>query len=693
MAPALLYLLVLAVLARQLQSRAVLLAPFRHGLPGYLLSFGLTLFLAAWADFALYAIFGWGFLKPWFSWLVVLGPMLAFAYHDWLLPRERPGIAWRKLARWNVWFVLLAAFVLVRFYLNLTVDDEGLIWCNFNFFDTPFHLSVTNAFLQSPRFPPTDLDMPPYPLKYHFLADFHVAHLVRLGLPALKAIWFMNLVSGLVAVGAVWAAFERWFSLPARWTALACLVFFFLNPSLVNLIHYFAYHPPFYHVERPFYGLMGFQYFNFEALLGNYLEPQRGLLFTLPVIFLILQALFGPAPVDAAAPSGSSPSVPASASISASGSDREPRQVLWAFILICLLPFGHIVAFAVMTFAAVPAVWRQRAWLFRHAGWWLPFFLIGMLQLLYLRSYGPATNPAYSGWDADNFIPLQEYANLPGYLRRAVFWFFANGDFLAWGLFFAASVLLFGGRRGDAASPGSALRQFLRRWRWYLGVCLGCFALINVYRYSFDWGDSNKFVFFLNLGLVGVIILGAAQWLGRRGRVFSHVFWWFFFLLCILPPSYNFYRRILATDHDMVLLFTPNDLAAADWLKTAAGPKDVVLTSANAQIHFVSSLAGRRVRSGIYGESNPYLAKGLLETIRRVYEEGDLSLLPRLNTRFVCISPTERRNYHLHPRWHELMANGTGVAFHAGGKDAEDGTSVFIFDSQSLCALPPGKTK
>jgi hypothetical protein len=684
MAPAL-YLLFLAVLARQLQSRVVLLEPFR-GLPRYLLSFGLTLFLANWADFALYAALGWGFLKVWCSWLVVVIPIAVFAYLDRARAAQRapafsPAKApasegfsrWRDMRRWNGWLLFFMGFVLVRSYLSLTVDDEGLIWCNFSFFDTPFHLSVTNAFLQSSRFPPIDLDMPPYPLKYHFLADYHVAHLVRLGLPALKAVWLMNLISGFVMTGAVWAAFERWLGLPARWTMLACFVFLFLNPSLLNLIHHFVYHPPFYHPERPFYGLMAFQYFNFEAIMANALEPQRALLFTLPIIVLILQALFGPAEAmqDPAAVSS-----------------RRQRQVLWVFILICLLPFAHIVAFAVLTLAALPAVWRHRAWLLRHADVMVLAFTVGALQLLYLRLYGPPTNPAYSGWDVRNAMPLEDYAGAPAALRRVLFWFFANGDFLTWGLVFGGSALLLGLRRDAASGPGARLREFLRRWGWYFAVCLGCFALINVYRYSFDWGDSNKFVFFLNLGLVGVIMLGAAQWVGRRGRALSHVFWGFFLLLCVLPPTYNFYRRILATDHDMVLLFTGNDLAAADWLRTSTQPRDVVLTSTNEQIHFVSSLAGRPARLGIYSNSNPYRPNGMAALVRQVYEECDLSVLPQLKTRFVCISRTERHHYRLHPRWHQLMAKGTGVVFHSGGIDAEDDTSVFIFDSRVLSTLP-----
>ena len=344
MAPAF-YLLSVAVLAFQLQRRVALLEPFR-GLPRYLFSLGLTLFLVNWADFALYALLGWGTPKACCSWLVVLGPIAGFAYADrcrlitgaaaWTGPSDPVRAVlrrWSNLRHWNGWFLFFAAFVLVRSCLSLTVDDAGLVWSNFSYFDTPFHLSVTNAFLQSPRFPPTDLNMAPFPLKYHFLADYHVAHLVRLGLPALQAIWLMNVISNLVMTGAVWGAFERWLGLTARWTMLACLVFLFLNPSLLNLLHYFVYHPPFYHPDRPFYGLMAFQYFNFERLMANFLEPQRALLFTLPIVLLILQALFGPE--EATAENAADPA-------------RRARRTLWVFALICLLPFAHIVAFAVM---------------------------------------------------------------------------------------------------------------------------------------------------------------------------------------------------------------------------------------------------------------------------------------------------------------------------------------------------------
>ena len=46
-----------------------------------------------------------------------------------------------------------------------------------------------------------DLDMPPHPLKYHFLADFFLAHLFKMGITRIQAIWYMNLLSATVLVG------------------------------------------------------------------------------------------------------------------------------------------------------------------------------------------------------------------------------------------------------------------------------------------------------------------------------------------------------------------------------------------------------------------------------------------------------------------------------------------------------------
>lgn len=668
---AILYLIGLAILAVQLQSRLSLLNSFR-GLPKYLCALGLTLFLVNWANFLLYLAFGWGELYPRIS----CGLLILTVFYlsgVWKTSHPDPS-AWihsiiRRLLSprlWNGCFLFLALFVLARFYAGLDVDDDGNVWSIFNFVDTAFHLSVTNAFLGAPHFPPVDLDMAPYPLKYHFLADFNVAHLVRLGLPALSSIWLMNVISAWVMVGTLWATFEAWLKLTPRWILLAGMTFLFLNTALLNLIHYLLLRPQFLDAGNLFYGLLRYPYFNFESPLANMLEPQRGLLFSLPIVLLILHATFGGRPAPAAGPA-------------------ERDATLQAFILICLLPLAHIVAFGVLAPCLLPRLWQQRRSFFAHVWIWLPAFVIGVLQLLYLGCYGPPVNADYSSWSFSSFLPLRDFTALPGFFRGVAFWFFADGDYLFWAGLFVLLAWLRLKRAPRDAEGASALWVFLRQWRWYFAVCGFFFVLINFYRYSFDWGDSNKLVFFLNLGLALVIVLGAAQWVGRRRHYLSHALWIFLFLLCAGPPAYSFFLNVLKPGHGpgTVLLFTKNARDAAEWMEHALPQSELVLTAAYNDFHFVTPLAGRRTLAGIYGDSNPYRQDDRGEAIRRIYEDGDVELLPKLGVRYVCVSRKERNTYKLDPSWQQFMQDENAVVFQAG-EGPDDRNSVYVFDARKL---------
>ncbi len=656
------YLVLLGVLAVHLRPRIPVLAAL-PGFPGYLASLGVALFLAAWINFLAHAFAGWSWIYWTLAWAT---PALALG----VLSRGSSSSSFklRELVRqlasvrtWSGCFLFFLGFVLLRFYTGIVIDDDDRVWVNYNFVDTAFHLSVVNAFLEADRFPPMDLDMAGYPLKYHFLADFFVAHLAQMGAPRIGAMWLMNLLSASVLVGTIWSVFARWLQLPARWILLAGLLFLFLNTSLVNLLHFLWLRPPFFNVSDFYYGLFWFPYFNFEAMLTNLFEPQRALLFTMPIALLVLHAIFHP-PAPAAA----------------------PAHVLQTFIVICLLPLAHIVTFAVLAACMIPTLWIHRTRFLSQWRAWLPFFVLGLLQLLYLQFYGPPTHPAYSSWDATASLPLDEYAIFPRYLRRLVFWFFVNGDFLGWAAFFVGLAVLVRlvphSRDRDLGAP---LLGFLLRWRWYFAVCLAIFAAINFYRYSFSWGDSNKFVLFLNLGLALVITLGAARWIGTRLAPLSLAFWWFFTVLCVAPHAYGFYRNILAQSHGKILLFEPNGRAAARWLQSINRPDELVVTAPYNLIHFVTPLAGFPTLAGIYADSNPYRQDEREAQIRRIYEQADFALLRQLDAAYVCISRNERRKVTLHPRWIQLMQDRTAVAFHAGG-GSDDYHSVYIFDVRRL---------
>jgi hypothetical protein len=670
-----LHLVLVGVLAYYLSPRVALLDGFR-GLGRFGLAFGLTLFLVNWGDFLLYALCGWGAVYLVLSWLVVLAPLCLLARparNAAAPPSARAGL-WARamgqlgdLRKWDVAFLFLAGFVLVRFCLGPTPDREGAVWASVNFVDTAIHLSVANAFLAAPHFPPVDLDMAPFPLKYHFLADFYLAHLEQLGWSALKAIAPMNFLSAALLVGALWTVFARWLRLSSRWVLLAALLFLFLNPALLNLLHYALFAPPYFRADSFFSGVLMFPYFNFEATISSLFEPQRGLLFSFPVVLLGLGGIFG----------GERPATPADQA-------RAATRTLEAFVLVCLLPFGHVVSAAVLGAAMLPSLWTHRRALAARWPVWLPAVLLGAAQTLYLFCYGPPLNPNYEAWNAAASLPLDEFARLPALLRPVAFWFFVNGDFLFWGLLFVAIALW---RRRETGNVPGGLADFLRRWKWYWIVCGAAFLLINVYRYTSDWGDSNKFVLFLNLGFSLVIALGIAQWRTGRLRPLAHALWVFFFVLCVAPFGYQLYLRATRVPYDQVVLFNKYERVAAEWLRRFSTPTDLVLTGTNQILHFVTPLAGRPVLSGLYGRDNPYRQDERAGQIRRVYEQADFAALRQLNPRFICISRNERRLYRLSPKWQELIRTRRALLFQVG--DADEFDSVFIFDSDQLEQIHP----
>ncbi len=669
---AIVHLCLIGILAYALQFRAEL-ADYFCGLPRYLLALGLALFLVTWADYLAYVVSPNEATYLALSWLALLAAVCYFVRRDsaagiW---RERVLRDWAALIRpagWNGWFLAMLCLVLVRFALGFFVAADGEVWANFNFIDTAAHLSIAQSFLGAPGFPPPDLNVTPFPLKYHFLADFQVAHLVRLGLPLLASAWWLNVLGAAAMTGALWAVIERWLDAPPRWVLLAAVIFFCLNPAPINLLHYLAFHPAFFNPRQFVTGVLLFPYFNFESVLNNLFEPQRGLVFALPVALLILHTAMGDGPFAGPAREANGPH----------------PDALPALLLLCLLPLAHAVAFAVLASCLLPELWRQRRQLAPRLLPWTPLFVLGALQLCYLRFYGPPANPTYAAWDAGTAIPSGDFSMFPPGLRRAVFWFFTNGDFFGWaGLFFGVTLWR------QLHSPTPPLGRLLRRWRWYFAVCGAFFLLINFYRYSPAWGDSNKFILFLNLGLALTIAKGATLTFGAAQRRRAAVLWGFLLALCVWPYVYEI---VEAARSPMNMIFSAEECRAAKWLQQTTRRSDIVLTAAYNDVHFVSALAGRPTLAGINAQTDLYRQDARAELIRRFYEDGDFGVLPVLHARYVCLCRRERLRYKLNPVWRELMLRPGAVAFHDGGPDDFD--SVYIFAASTLLSqqpAPPGR--
>lgn len=572
-------------------------------------------------------------------------------------------------AKWPLGFLLLAAPVLARFSVGIVSDREGTIWTNFNFVDTAFHLSIAQALLAAPQFPPLDLNAAGFPLKYHFLADFPLAHFGRLGVPLIALTYWLNLFAVLAALGAVWTCFTAWLRLPARWVLCAGLFFFFINPALFNLLHYLLLSPDYFTGGELLGGVMLFPYFNFENHLNGMLEPQRGLLFSLPVVLAILQVCFGPRV---------RPGLSAGDSAASSSAGRATA----AFAGICLLPLAHVVSFAILVPCLLPRLWQNIKALPRYLPWLVLFFGIGLAQLYYLGAYGPPLDQAYSGWDAWSHMALHDFAILPPPLHWVAFWLAVNGDYFFWGGLFI--LLAFCGRRLPARVRPRLrpLRAFLCRWRVYFVVCGAAFFIINFYRYAANWGDSNKFVFFLNLGLVLVIAQGAAR-MGHAARPL----WLLFIGLTVIPPSLDFHAKIIRDGARNHLLFHHQAQFAARWLERHLPREARIVTAESVDIHFLSALTRHAVLAGIYSNTNPYVSQSLRVGIREIYETGSLERLRELKVDYLIISCHERTRYELHPVWLKRMNNPVAQTFSIGRP--EDHQSVFVFDVKRLVALSP----
>jgi hypothetical protein len=656
------YLFLLCVFAREIKKRVALFDRF-HGLPGYLTALGFTLFCATWVDFITYVLCGWGTLDNSLSIAVALGATLYCGRRHFQAPslpqawkRARTGLA--SFREWNYPFLFLAVLVLSRFYNGLE-EIDGNIWCNFNFVDTAYHLSMVHAFTAAHHFPPVDLDMAPYPLKYHFLADFFVAQLHQYGMPFIPGMWLMNLISAACLVGAIWSVLESWLKLSPRWILLGGTLFLFLNTGLANIIHYLLFRPEFFQASAPLDGMVLFPFYNFESMLSNLLEPQRGFLFALPIALLIMHALFGDAPLRGQ-------------ETAEEHRVRRQRSLLWAFMLVCLLPLAHIIAFVVLACAATPVLWPERRWLISRWRYWALPFAVGLLQIFYLQFYGPPVNRGYIGSLTETLLPPNELAGYSTWLRRPVFWLLTDGDFLLWGGLYIAL----------AAWQRGAVWRLLVQWRWYFLSCLLFFSLVNFFSFMYCWGDCNKFVLFLNLGLTLAIVYGAAEWTGRRGAWRANLVWVFLFSLSIVPHVYEYYRDIYTCPDGKILLFQRNSREAAKWLRSDTSPTDVVLTAAYNTIHFVTPLAGRPVMAGLYGNTDMYRQDEREEEIRNVYEKGAFEMVRKLGARYICISRNERRRYTINPKWLALMQQPKAIAFRAGEADEFD--SVYIFDAKSL---------
>jgi len=519
---------------------------------------------------------------------------------------------WRVNAR-GVLPVALALLILVPFFLfGISRSFSGDWLYRGNFEDLSFHLSIASGFLEQRTFPPLNPQSASAPLLYHFMADFNLA-IVGMGSADLyRAVTVLNVVfAGCLAI-----LLARFFIQVLRdrlAASLGVLLFLAAHIGVANVLFAALGHPPepLKHLSlaswHGFKDVLLFPFLNFLDPIINLFEPQRSFLLGFPLALVILSGLY-----------------------TASSGRLDPVRTGILATLTGLMPLVHIHSFAFVApcLVLVTLGSRHRE---RHTLLALTPLAIATPQLWFLLSHRTAQR--FSGWDVNRLggglIELQVLGS--PLLTRIAFWLRAGGPPLVLGIV-AAGWWLWQTRRGLQTRHQVLLKVMLI-------VGLAFFVLINFYRASPNWGDSNKFFlyFYLALCIPAANLLADSLRAGWRRRAIASAC----FLACVLPmgvEAAGIFSRSASR------LFSRNEAEVATWIRQNTSPDSVFLTS-DSVAHFVTALAGRRVVDGAYTWNTGCQAPGIQEEIATFYETGGREFLRSHGVGYIVVSSRERQRY------------------------------------------------
>jgi len=318
--------------------------------------------------------------------------------------------------------------------------------------------------------------------------------------------------------------------------------------------------------------------------------------------------------------------------------------------------------------------WRySRQWWAARLHFLLPA-LMALGQIVFLRGYLPAPLNNYSGWDVH--IPLQDFQAAPALCRRVLFWLMVDGEFIVLGI--GGLLLAWSLRRREEN------RAFFKQPIIPLFVMsIAFFVFVNSYRYSRNWGDSNKFVLFMNFWLAvilgqQVVVLGKERWIGKSITGFI-------LALSLVPHLYDsFAVRLLR--FGPATLFSKSETLAALWIKQNTKPDDVFVNTTFEAKNFVSALAGREVLLGMYKMAQPYYDPRVDDGIKALYTRGDFSVVRNYGVSYIIVSAREKADYKLN----SIFDRPAGLAFLA---ESYGEPSVRIYSTeklmQNLSPAPP----
>ena len=299
--------------------------------------------------------------------------------------------------------------------------------------DLNFHAALISSFTYGQNFPPTYPLLPPEPLLYPFLPDFHAAVLMAGGLSLRTAMILTALLLGSVIAG-IFYSFALRISHSAKTATLATLLFL-LNGGL-GFLHFFRDWwksdqslSQFWNTLRVNYANFSEQGIHWNNIVADMMVPQRTSLFGLSIglmVFTSFAILWQRWHANRNA-----------------NETRNLTLMIIAGALAGTLPFIHTHTYiAVGLVSVVLFVLRpRREWL----GFWIPAVLLATPQLVALATHTKGTDIVriFFGWlgHDDPYFPLYLLRNFGLPLLLAIpAWWVAPGE---WRKFYLAFLVLF----------------------------------------------------------------------------------------------------------------------------------------------------------------------------------------------------------------------------------------------------------
>lgn len=564
-------------------------------------------FFSTWLTFILSLLFGFSIMP------VVLGFLLMFAAAGFLWMRQQYNFAWLKqnvLTGFPVTVTYAVLFLLVMPYFLFSVwqSPGNDILFRGNMIDLPYHLSMIHSFLEQGVFPPENPQCAGAKLSYHFMVNFHAAILHSGGwnlfLSALipQALFAFCLIILLVSFYKLLSQNNR------TLTFIAAVFFISAHIGAFNLLFLWLGVPS---SPEPFNPVVWsswqeqilYPFYNFLNVVDNYFLPQRPFLFALPLALIILRNLYR------------------------AGSNKETDRWRLAVIALItgLLPFFHIHTFLIVFPVLVVTILINVKPLRFKALVLLPL-VPAVFQFVWLLSDGRPKG--FSGWDVHLLRGGIVQLNIlnSAILSRLVFWIRAAGFSLLLGM----AGLLIVRRKDNYRLPRALL----------LLVPLIYFVLINFYRFTPNWGDSNKFYLYLHL-LLSFYAACFFLWMIRKNPVLRILGVFLLLVSAIIPVCLEGWAAFSIPG---TVMFSYEDRKTAEWVKENT-PKESVFLCGDDIVHYIAALSGRRVVDGAYTWQTGFRKPGIQQKIKAAYRTGNRRLLQKLGITHVLVGPHEIRKY------------------------------------------------